>query len=289
MFDSGFADLTMAEIASRANCWLRTLYGLAPSRDELVLAVVDRNLWRVGRKAMDAISSWMIPTEAIQAYLEAATEAVSDMTERFARDLATMPAAQRLGDFHADYLVAITRRLLEMAIERGEIVALDTGAAARVMAGRPRSRTLKSRRHGHHALFTEAGRRLDVGDHVARHARTNRTGADMSDIATTLRDDLLAEQAALDDLVSSLPDNDWQLPTPSPGWSVGDQIGHLTYFDGAAAMAITDPPAFKVDMEQLYAGAASAGDDFTLGASRALAPHERLEAWRANRRLLVDA
>ena len=135
MFDGGFVDLTMAEIASRANCSLRTLYGLAPSRDELVLAVVDRNLWRVGRKAMDAIGPWMTPIEAIQAYLEAATEAVSDMTERFARDLATMPAAQRLGDFHADYLVAITRCLLEMAIERGEIVALDTGAAARVMAG----------------------------------------------------------------------------------------------------------------------------------------------------------
>ena len=110
----------------------------------------------------------------------------------------------------------------------------------------------------------------------------------MSDIAT-LRDDLLAEQASLDDLVSSLPDNDWQLPTPSPGWSVGDQIGHLTYFDGAAAMAITDPQAFKVGMEQLPSGAASGGDDFTLGASRALAPHERLEAWRANRRLLADA
>ena len=110
----------------------------------------------------------------------------------------------------------------------------------------------------------------------------------MSDIAT-LRDDLLAEQAALDDLVSALGDDDWQLPTPSPGWSVGDQIGHLTYFDGAAAMAITDPAAFKVGMEQLYATAASGGDDFTLGASRALVPHQRLQAWRANRLLLGAA
>jgi hypothetical protein len=52
MFDGGFAHLTMAEIASRSNCSLRTLYGLAPSRDELVLIVVDRNLWRVGRTAV---------------------------------------------------------------------------------------------------------------------------------------------------------------------------------------------------------------------------------------------
>jgi AcrR family transcriptional regulator len=37
----GFADLTMAELAARLNCSLRTLYALAPSRDELVLIVID--------------------------------------------------------------------------------------------------------------------------------------------------------------------------------------------------------------------------------------------------------
>lgn len=135
MFDDGFADLTMAEIASRARCSLRTLYGLAPSRDELVLVVVDRNLWRVGRKAMDTIKPDMTAIEALQAYLEAASEAVNGSTEPFARDLALMPAAQRLGDFHSDYVVAVTRCLLDLAVERGEILAVDTGAVARVMAG----------------------------------------------------------------------------------------------------------------------------------------------------------
>jgi hypothetical protein len=45
-----------------------------------------------------------------------------------------MPAAQRLGDFHAEYLVAVTRCLLDLAVERGDTAAIDTGAAARVMA-----------------------------------------------------------------------------------------------------------------------------------------------------------
>lgn len=135
MFDGGFADLTMAEIASRSNCSLRTLYGVAPSRDELVLAVIDRNLWKVGRTAMEAIDVEMEPLDALQAYLAAANEAVHGMTEAFARDLATMPAALRLGDFHADYLVAVTRCLLDLAVERADIAPIDTGAAARVMAG----------------------------------------------------------------------------------------------------------------------------------------------------------
>lgn len=135
MFDKGFVDLTMAELASLLNCSLRTLYGLAPSRDELVLTVVDRNLWRVGRTAMAAISPDMAPLEAVRAYLEAATMAVSDTTEEFSRDLEAMSAGQRLNGEHSDYLVAVTRCLLDLAVEQGDMVGVDTAAVARVIAG----------------------------------------------------------------------------------------------------------------------------------------------------------
>ncbi len=94
VFDGGFADLTMAGLAARLNCSLRTLYELAPSRDELVLVVVDRNLWRIGRTAANAIAPDMAPLDALRAYLRAATEAVSGTTQAFARDLAAVPAAQ---------------------------------------------------------------------------------------------------------------------------------------------------------------------------------------------------
>ena len=66
IFDNGFADLTMAEIATACGCSLRTLYGLAPSRDELVMMVVDRNLWRVGRSASESIAADMAPLAAAQ-------------------------------------------------------------------------------------------------------------------------------------------------------------------------------------------------------------------------------
>lgn len=135
LFADGFADLTMAELASRLNCSMRTLYALAPSRDELVLVVVDRNLWRVGRTAQNAISPDMAPLDALRAYLEAATVAVSRWTEAFARDLAAVPAARRLQEGHNDYLFAMTRQLLDRAVERGDVAPVDTAATARVMAG----------------------------------------------------------------------------------------------------------------------------------------------------------
>jgi uncharacterized protein (TIGR03084 family) len=96
--------------------------------------------------------------------------------------------------------------------------------------------------------------------------------------------DMRAEQDALDALVAGLTDEQWRLATPSPGWAVADQIGHLTYFDGAAATAVADPPAFTASVEQLVA----ADDQDALTLHRHLTPPELLAAWRANRHRLAD-
>jgi uncharacterized protein (TIGR03084 family) len=100
--------------------------------------------------------------------------------------------------------------------------------------------------------------------------------------------DLRAEQETLDAIVAGLTEEQWALATPSPGWTVADQIGHLTYFDGAAATAITDPEAFAASVDELVAaGADGAVDALTL--HRQLAPAELLAAWRANRERLAAA
>jgi uncharacterized protein (TIGR03084 family) len=104
-------------------------------------------------------------------------------------------------------------------------------------------------------------------------------------------DDLVAEQQALDDVVASLTPAQWQLPTPSPGWTIADQIGHLTYFDGTAALAIVDPDGFTEQMNVLLGAGTTGGsaDDITLGSYRAMTPEELLTAWRANRDALAAA
>ena len=109
---------------------------------------------------------------------------------------------------------------------------------------------------------------------------------DVSDVL----DDLLAEQQALDDIVAGLAPEQWQLPTPSPGWTVADQIGHLTYFDRNAALAVSDPTAFQDSMHALLgSGDGTSGDDLTLGPYRAMTPDALLAAWRAGRETLAAA
>lgn len=112
--------------------------------------------------------------------------------------------------------------------------------------------------------------------------------------AASVRADLLAEQNALDALVAELTDEQWELPTPSDRWSVRDQIGHLTFFDGTAALAIADEDGFRASLASLspaFAADATADtmDDLTLGTFRAMTPAELLDAWRANRAVLADA
>lgn len=151
MFRDGFAQLTMAEIAARAGCSLRTLYALAPSRDALVLMVVDRQLWRIGGNAQRILTDRMPPLDAIRAYLRAAHVAVGRATHAWSRDLDTVPAVRALVDSHNQYLIDVTRILLDTAVTRGDITDVDTAAVARVLAGLGRSladpevaRTLRS-------------------------------------------------------------------------------------------------------------------------------------------------
>lgn len=105
--------------------------------------------------------------------------------------------------------------------------------------------------------------------------------------------DLAEEHRALDDVVAPLSAEQWSLPTPSPRWTVADQIGHLAYFDHTAAVAITEPDEFARLFDELWGAAVAGGeeavDDLALGWARAMAPAELLEEWRARRSRLLEA
>lgn len=134
VFDDGFAHLTMGEIAAAAQCSLRTLYELAPSRNELVGVVVDRRLWAIGRQAVAAIEPTAPPLDAIRSHLRAAHMAVVNTTEAFATDASADPETDAIQRAHADYLIDVTRALLDEAVRRGDIAPIDTAAVARVLA-----------------------------------------------------------------------------------------------------------------------------------------------------------
>jgi AcrR family transcriptional regulator len=135
LLGEGLADLTMAEIAALVSCSLRTLYGIAPSKDELLLTVVDRRLRCIGRAAIEALHASMQPLDALRSYLQTANAAVQPEALALSADLAKVAGAGRLFDAHESYLTAVTQSLLDRAVAEGEIAPVDTAAVAHVLAG----------------------------------------------------------------------------------------------------------------------------------------------------------
>lgn len=101
--------------------------------------------------------------------------------------------------------------------------------------------------------------------------------------------DLAAEHAALAELLHPLDEDDWALDTPSPGWTVADQVGHLAYFDHTAALAVNDPAAFKAYLADALARFATGDMDFTLEKARSLDHDQLLVYWTEERNALVAA
>lgn len=98
-------------------------------------------------------------------------------------------------------------------------------------------------------------------------------------------DDLVAEQHALDLVVADLTDEQFATPTPSPRWTVTDQLGHLTFFDTSAALAIEDPEGFAEHRAELLNSFDDdlAVDEATLGKFREREPGAQLLTWRSAR------
>jgi uncharacterized protein (TIGR03084 family) len=97
--------------------------------------------------------------------------------------------------------------------------------------------------------------------------------------------DLTDEHDALDAIVAPLAPEQWDLPTPAPGWAVRDEISHLWFFDERAVMAATDPDTFATDQRRLLSGG---GTDASVEPGRALDPVDLLANWRRDRVAMVD-
>jgi uncharacterized protein (TIGR03084 family) len=104
-----------------------------------------------------------------------------------------------------------------------------------------------------------------------------------TDIAPILTD-LRAEHADLDAMVTGA---DLTTPTPAAGWTIGDTLAHLWFFDRDATTALTDPERFVAGLDAI----AKDPEGFmarTLGDGRALG--DRLpQVWRETRGELLAA
>jgi enediyne biosynthesis protein E11 len=98
--------------------------------------------------------------------------------------------------------------------------------------------------------------------------------------------DLAAEGDELDQLVAGIEPGRWQTPTPSPGWTIAHQIGHLESSDRLTVLALTDPAAFEARRAQAI-GDFDAATDAAAADGAVLPPGDLLAEWRESRAAVV--
>ncbi|MFP5299319.1 MAG: TIGR03084 family metal-binding protein [Actinomycetota bacterium] len=109
----------------------------------------------------------------------------------------------------------------------------------------------------------------------------------MADIHTLCRD-LRDEHGALDRIVGEIAGPAWDIMTPAEPWTVRDQIAHLSFFDRAAHLAVTDPGGFAAELQQA-ATDIEAYMNAPLQQAREQEPDEVLDTWRQRRREMLGA
>ncbi len=135
LLESGVPNLTMSEIAKKLKISLRTLYEIAPSRDELILMTMDNILKKLGKFAMDSVSEIHSPVEKLEEYLMIVNQAVGPKFDRFLKDMEKINGSKMTADYHENFIKNFIKELLEQAIKKKEIKAIDVEAFAILLGG----------------------------------------------------------------------------------------------------------------------------------------------------------
>ena len=135
MLEKGVPDLTMSQIASRLKISLRTLYEIAPSKDQLIIMIMDVILKKLGKHAIDSISDVKSPIKKLEKYLSVVNQAVGPKFNTFFNDLEKISGLEEMADYHANFITNITEDLLIQAIQKKEIQNIDAKAFSILLGG----------------------------------------------------------------------------------------------------------------------------------------------------------
>ena len=135
LLEKGVPDLTMSEIASKLKISLRTLYEIAPSKDQLILMTMDNILKRLGKHALDSVSNIQSPIEKLEQYLFIVNQAVGPKFNIFLKDIEKINGSKKMADYHENFISNYTQKLLDDAVKMNEIKKIDTKAFSILLGG----------------------------------------------------------------------------------------------------------------------------------------------------------
>ena len=134
LLEDGIANQTMSDIASNLRVSLRTLYEIAPSKEKLVISTIDRILTNIAKQALGSLKNMESSVDKLRTFTKIGNEAAGPRIQKYAVDLTRIKGADEMIRSHESAYIDHIKRLLEEAVEKDEIQAVDTRAVA-IMLG----------------------------------------------------------------------------------------------------------------------------------------------------------
>ena len=135
MLEKGIPELTMSELASKLKISLRTLYEIAPSKDQLITMTVDNILKKLGKSALERVSKIESPIDKLDTYLGIVNQAVGPKFDAYIKGLGKINCSSEMIDYHEDFITKYTEKLLVEAMSAKEIQRIDPKAFAILLGG----------------------------------------------------------------------------------------------------------------------------------------------------------
>jgi AcrR family transcriptional regulator len=126
----GIRGVRVGELAAEASCSRSTLYELAPSKEELLLLVLDRMLRRIMRRGAEAIGRAADPVARVQAMLRSGALDFAALGPQFLEAVREDRPARLLFERRIAESLAILERLIEEGVQAGDFRPVDPAVAA---------------------------------------------------------------------------------------------------------------------------------------------------------------
>ena len=134
LLEDGIANQTMSDIASTLKVSLRTLYEIAPSKEELIISTIDRILTNIAKEALHSIKEMESSIDKLKTFNKICNEAAGPRIQKFAVDLSKVKGANEMIKNHEIAYIEHIKKLLDDAVDNHEIGGIDTQAVA-IMLG----------------------------------------------------------------------------------------------------------------------------------------------------------
>lgn len=134
LLTEGFTSLTVDDLARRLKCSKSTLYGVAPTKEQLVLRVTKRFFSDATEHIESEISSVDSPPDQIGSYLKGVGAQMSKLSPAFYRDMVGFAPTAEIYALNSAVAAQRTRELIANGVRSGHFRAINADFAGHLIA-----------------------------------------------------------------------------------------------------------------------------------------------------------